>query len=165
MAHEPRLTQGLRLLLHGRRTAGLGTCADDGSPFVSMVPYAIEPGQALLVLHVSSLAAHTRHLRARPRVSLLVTEPEVAGAPVHALPRVTLDGEAALLEPEDARQPACAAAYLARFPEAEFMTQLGDFRFVAVRVTGARHVAGFGAARDVDAGEIEQVLRGASVPT
>ncbi|WHZ10934.1 MAG: Putative heme iron utilization protein [Burkholderiaceae bacterium] len=159
MAHEPRLTRELRLLLHGRRTAALGSIADDGSPFVSMVPYAIEPGQALLVLHVSSLAAHTRHLRASPRVSLLVTEPEVEGAPVHALPRVTLDGEAALLEPVDARRPACAAAYLARFPEAEFMTQLGDFRFALVRVTGARHVAGFGAARDVDALEVEQVLR------
>src|SRR5574337_756043 len=107
MAHEPRLTRELRLLLHARRTAALGTVADDGSPFVSMVPYAIEPAQALLVLHVSALAAHTGHLRARPRVSLLATEPEMEGKPVHALPRVTLDGEAALLEADDARRPAC----------------------------------------------------------
>ncbi|MBS0316430.1 MAG: pyridoxamine 5'-phosphate oxidase family protein [Proteobacteria bacterium] len=163
MAHEPRLTRELRLLLHARRTAALGTVADDGSPFVSMVPYAIEPAQALLVLHVSALAAHTRNLRARPRVSLLVTEPEADGEPVHALPRVTLDGVAALLEPDDARRPACSAAYLARFPEAELMTQLGDFRFVTVRVTGARHVAGFGAARDVAAEEVEQILRSAAV--
>lgn len=163
MAHEPRLTRELRLLLHARRTAALGTVADDGSPFVSMVPYAIEPAQALLVLHVSALAAHTRNLRARPRVSLLVTEPEAEGEPVHALPRVTLDGVTALLQPDDARRPACSAAYLARFPEAELMTQLGDFRFVTVRVTGARHVAGFGAARDVAAEEVERILRSAAV--
>lgn len=163
MAHEPRLTRELRLLLHTRRTAALGTVADDGSPFVSMVPYAIEPSEALLVLHVSALAAHSRHMRARPRVSLLVAEPEADGEPVHALPRVTLEGVAALLEPDDARQPACRAAYLARFPEAEFMTQLGDFRFALVRISGARHVAGFGAARDVLRQELEQILRSAAV--
>jgi hypothetical protein len=39
------------------------------------------------------------------------------------------------------------------------MTQLGDFRFVAITVTGARQVAGFGAARSIDADELAQVLR------
>ena len=39
------------------------------------------------------------------------------------------------------------------------MTHLGDFRFIAVAVTGARQVAGFGAARSIDAEEIAQVLR------
>ena len=56
---------------------------------------------------------------------------------------------------------ACRAAYLERFPEAEPMTQLGDFRFVALHLTGARHVAGFGAARSVDVDELAQVLNAA----
>jgi hypothetical protein len=51
------------------------------------------------------------------------------------------------------------AAYLARFPDVEYMTQLGDFRFVAIAVGGARQVAGFGAARSIDALELAQVLR------
>lgn len=38
------------------------------------------------------------------------------------------------------------------------MTELGDFRFVLLRPAGARQVAGFGAARSVDAGEIRRVL-------
>ena len=98
----------------------------------------------------------------RPLVSLLVMQSEVPGQPVHALPRVTLAGEARVLTPDsrDNREvQACRAAYLARFPEAEPMTQLGDFRFVAVHVLRARHVAGFGAARNVDGQEIERVLR------
>jgi hypothetical protein len=50
-------------------------------------------------------------------------------------------------------------AYLARFADVEYMTQLGDFRFVAIAVTRARQVAGFGAARSIDAEELQQVLR------
>ena len=34
----------------------------------------------------------------------------------------------------------------------------GDFRFVLLRPAGARQVAGFGAARSVDAGEIRRAL-------
>jgi putative heme iron utilization protein len=156
------LTRELRALLHAQRTAALGTTGDDGAAFVSMVPFALEPTLGALVLHVSGLAAHTRHLQDRPRVSLLVMQSEVPGQPVHALPRVTLEGEARVLQPDSREGQACRAAYLARFPEAEFMTQLGDFRFVAVHVTRARHVAGFGAARDVEREEVKRVMSVAS---
>lgn len=158
MPHESRLTRALRALLQGQRIAALGTTADDGAAFVSMAPFALEPASGCVVMHVSALAAHTRNLVARPRVSLLVIQPEVPGQPVHALPRVTLEGEGRVLEPGGPDWQACRAVYLARFPEAEFMTQLGDFRFVAVRIMRARHVAGFGAARDVDREEIQRAM-------
>ena len=64
MAHNSRLTRELRLLPHTQRVAALGTLNDDGSPLVSMVPYALESGLACLVIHVSGLAAHTRNLQA-----------------------------------------------------------------------------------------------------
>jgi hypothetical protein len=38
------------------------------------------------------------------------------------------------------------------------MTELGDFRFVALDIVEARHVSGFGAARSVDQDEIRRVL-------
>jgi putative heme iron utilization protein len=159
MTHEPRLTTALRTLLNTQRVAAMGTLGADGHAFVSMVPFAIERESGEVVIHVSGLAAHARNLQITPRVSLMVLQAEVAGEPVHALPRVTLDGLARVLESES---PACAAAkaaYLARFPDVEYMTQLGDFRFVAVAVTGAHQVAGFGAARSIDAEELAQVLR------
>jgi hypothetical protein len=43
--------------------------------------------------------------------------------------------------------------------DVEYMTQLGDFRFVAIAVTGARQVGGFGAARSIDGEELAQALR------
>ena len=46
MSHEPRLTQALRALLSAQRVAALGTLDDDGQPFVSMVPFAVDPVEA-----------------------------------------------------------------------------------------------------------------------
>ena len=158
MTHEPRLTRELRTLLKTQRVAALGTIDDIGAPFVSMVPFAIEPQFHCPVIHVSGLAAHTRYVQARGMVSLMVMQSEVAGQPVHALPRVTLEGVAKVAERGSTEWAACRAAYLTRFPEAEPMTELGDFKFVAIKVTGVRQVAGFGAARSLDQDEINVVL-------
>ena len=158
MPHESRLTRELRALLHAHRVAALGTISDEGTPFVSMVPFALAPAYGCMVIHVSGLAAHTRYLTARSAVSLLVMQPEMAGEQVHALPRVTVEGLARVLEPDADEWPACRAAYLRRFPDAEHMTRLGDFRFVAVEVKSGRHVAGFGAARSVDEAELRLAL-------
>ena len=159
--HEPRLARALRELLAARRTAALGTldAQAPGQPFVSMTPFAIEPGSGRFVLHVSGLAAHTRNLMAHPAVSLMVMADETEGDPVHALPRVSFDGVAHLPERDSGEWQAPRAAYLARFPVAEPMTQLGDFRFVLVEPTAARQVAGFGAARSVGTDELAQILR------
>jgi putative heme iron utilization protein len=158
MAHESRLTRELSALLNAQRVATLGTVGDDGAPFVSMVPYAIEQHLCCLVIHVSGLAAHTRNLQAREPVSLLVMKSEVPGEPVHALPRVTLEGQAKVLERGSPDWQACSDVYITRFPDAEHLTQLGDFMFVAIQVTGARQVAGFGVARSIDAEEVRLAL-------
>lgn len=159
MAHTPRLTLELAILLHTQRVAALGTLDAQGLPFVSMVPYAIALEPGVLVLHVSGLAAHTGNMERNPDVSALVMRAEVAGEPVHALQRVTLGARAETLAPEHALYAACRAAYLHRFPEAEPMTQLPDFRFVALHLQQARQVAGFGAARSVDAETLQEALR------
>lgn len=158
--HESRLARALRELLTDCRVAALGTLGDDGLPSVSMVPYAVEPDHALLVLHVSGLAAHTANLQRQPLASLMVMQPEAPDQPVHALPRITLQVRADTPTPGSALHTACRQAYLTRFPEAEPMTTLGDFRFVALHVLAARQVAGFGAARTVDAAELHLALHG-----
>lgn len=159
MTHETHLTIALRALLTSQRVASLGTLDVNGMPFVSMVPFAIDPASACLIIHVSGLAPHTRNLQTAPQVSMLVMQAEVAGEPVHALPRVTLEGTARVLAAGSDDWSGARASYLARFPEAEPMTQLGDFMFVAIAVAAARQVAGFGAARTVDADTLAQVLR------
>ena len=158
MSHEPRLARALRSLLQQQRVAALGTSEADGHVFVSMVPFAVDPQQASIVIHVSRLAAHTGNLLHTPQVSLLIMQAEREEAPVHDLPRVTFQGVAALLEPDSAVWLSARTAYLARFPQAQPMTQLGDFGFVGITVRAARHVAGFGAARAVDEDEWLRLL-------
>jgi len=98
-------------------------------------------------------------MKQQPAVSLLIVQPEQAEEPVHALPRVSLDGEAHTPErTTDAWQQA-RAAYLARFPEVEPMLALEDFRFVTISPKQARHIAGFGAARNVDLDELAGILQ------
>lgn len=158
MSTEHRLTCALRELINRHRTAALGTLNPDGSPFVSLVPYAVDPAQRCLVIHISGLAAHTGNLEREPRVSLLVSECATANGPVHALPRVSLEATAELMLPDTTEALACRAVYLQRFPEATPMTALGDFRFVRLHLQGARQVAGFGAARSLHSEEVRQAL-------
>ena len=155
----PRLGLALRALLRQRRSAALATRdAVSGAPFASMVPFAVDPAARCIVLHVSGLAAHTANIAAEPRVALLVSAPELDGAPVHDLARVTLEALASTPEPDTPAWHSARAAYLARFPEAEPMTALPDFRFVTLAPTGARQVAGFGSARSVGADELALAL-------
>ncbi len=158
MASEHSLTRALRELLARRRTAALGTVDAAGAPFVSLVPFAVDPAAAALIVHVSALAAHSQNLRATPQASLMVADGEVAGEPVHALARVTIEVLASWAEPGSAQAEQCRAVYLARFPQAELMTTLGDFRFVCLSPLGARQVAGFGAARSLGADELAQAI-------
>jgi putative heme iron utilization protein len=158
--HISRLEQALAQLLSERRTAALATLgADDGCPFVSMTPYAIDGAQPALVLHVSALAAHTANMAAHPAVSILIAARDVPGAPVHDLPRITLTGTAQTPTAGSAPWQSARQAYLARFPDTEHMTALPDFRFVTIAPHGARQIAGFGAARSVQADELLRVLR------
>lgn len=157
-AHEPRLVRALKDLVRSQRVASLAVVDDQGLPAVSMVPYACVPSEACWVIHVSALAAHTRCMQAHPDVGLLVCEPEVAGQPVHALQRLSVQARAELLVRESATWQACRQAYLARFAEAQPMTALGDFSFFKITPLSGRHIAGFGAARSVSQQELRQLL-------
>lgn len=165
MPHLSRLQASLRDLLGQRRTAALATqqsnpCAGTvlPTPQLSMVPFAWDGHCGCFVLHVSGLAAHTRAMQLHPAVSLLVCAAEEPGQGVHALERVAIEGVASAPPADSPQCQSARAAYLQRFPEAEFMTTLGDFRFVCITPSHARHVAGFGAARDVTARDLIEAL-------
>ncbi|MDD0813028.1 pyridoxamine 5'-phosphate oxidase family protein [Curvibacter sp. HBC28] len=159
MTHESRLDLALRRLLTERRVAALGTCTDAGAPFVSQVPYAIDHQQPALVILVSGLAAHAAHLAARPEASLLIAEPEQAGEPVHGLARVSLQLQADWPAADSPEANRARQVYLDRFPEAEPLTKMADFRWVRFHPLAARHVGGLGAARSLDGEDLRALLQ------
>jgi putative heme iron utilization protein len=154
---SPEHAAKLRALVRGRTAAALGTL-HQGAPFVSMVPFALLPDGSAFVVHVSGLAAHTKDMRADPRVSLLVMQAEGEGTQAQALARVSVQGEARECEADTPGENAARAAYLARFPEAEPLTAFGDFAFFTIRPTQARYVAGFAQAMSVTGETLASVL-------
>lgn len=142
------------------RQATLAT-VDGGVPHTAMVSYAEEPSRSgqtksdqplagmTLLIHLSDLGSHKRHLRADPRCSLLIAEPDSGRGEVLSLSRVALQGVASLIpkgtiEYDDARQ-----RYLAKLPTSAMMFALADFDLFRIHVTGGRFIAGFGRALTV----------------
>jgi hypothetical protein len=132
-----------RKLLRAARGGTLATSMQ-GQPFASLVTPACAPDLAVVML-LSSLSEHTRHLRDEPRCSLMV-----CGAPESAnpqtMPRVTITGVA-----EVVADPALRARFLAVHPYAALYADFGDFAFWRVRPLSALYVGGFGRAGRVRA--------------
>jgi hypothetical protein len=123
-----------------------------------MVPFAVFGGGRGFVIHVSGLASHTRDLEADPRVSLMVTAADDGEAPAQALPRVTVQGRAMVLEEDGPGYGLAREAYLARFPQAEPLFGFADFRLVAIRPLALRLVTGFGQAASLGPEALEAAL-------
>ena len=124
-----------RKLLRAARSAALASVAR-GQPFASLVTPATAADLSVLLL-LSSLSEHTRHLRADARCSLLVVgAPE--GANPQTAPRLTLTGIAVA----DA-DPALKARWLSVHPYAASYAQFADFSIWRIRQAQALFVAGF----------------------
>ncbi len=124
-----------RKLLRGARAGTLATSLS-GQPFASLVTPATAPDLAVLLL-LSDLSDHTRHLRAEPRCALLVTGAPETTNPQTA-PRATVTGLAERID--DAAQK---VRYLALHPYASLYADFGDFGIWRIRPTGGLFVGGF----------------------
>ena len=127
-----------RCLLRAARSGALASQAD-GQPFASLVTPATAADGAVLLL-LSDLAEHTRHLRADPRCAVLVSGPS-QGANPQTTPRLTVTGTA---EPTD--DPALQARYLAIHPYAALYAGFGDFHLWRLAPAAGLLVGGFGRA-------------------
>lgn len=150
----------LRALLRQARHAALAT-VHEGSPAVSMVPFAMLPAGRGFVIHVSSLASHTQDMLQHPAVALLVTATDAGTENVLALPRVSINGRAEPCPADSADYPEARACYLARLPEAEALFSFADFSLFIIRPESVRHVAGFGRASTLRAAQLPAALQGA----
>ena len=133
--------------------AALGTLVPDtGGPYVSLVAMACR-GDGRPVLLLSALAAHSRHLAASDKVSLLVE----GGSRTADLdqPRLTLTGRAIRLdEPGQAK-----TAFIARHPDMADYDVALDFSYYVVEPDAGRYIEGFGAIWSFEANELAMADR------
>lgn len=127
-----------RALLRAARAGTLATNGD-GQPFASLVTPATTPDGAVLLL-LSGLSEHTRHLRTEPRCAVMVAGPPTETNPQTA-PRLTITGLAAP-EPD----PAMKARWVALHPYAAFYAGFGDFQLWRVTPKGGSYIGGFASA-------------------
>lgn len=109
-----------------------------GFPFCSLMPYSLSESDMPLLL-ISSMATHTRNLKANPNASLLVAAP--SHAPM-TKGRATLIGIVEKIPEPDVHS--ARQVYLADHPESERWIDFGDFGFYQLRVIDTYVVAGFG---------------------
>lgn len=118
---------------------------------VSMVPFAVMAG-GYLVIHISTLASHTRDLNLNPSAALLVTAPIDSASSPLALPRASIQGRAAACPPDSPQYLQARSVYLKRFAEAEELFGFSDFSLYVITPNAVRYVAGFGRAMSIGAG-------------
>jgi putative heme iron utilization protein len=127
-----------RQLLRAARAGSLAT-SQDGQPFASLVTHACTPALDILLL-LSSLSEHTRHLRHEARCALMVQGAPTGPNP-QTTPRVTVTGLAERIE-----DAALKARWLAVHPYAAFYADFTDFALYRIVPQAGLLVGGFGRA-------------------
>ncbi len=135
-----------RKLLRAARSGTLATSMQ-GQPFASLVTPATAPDLAVLLL-LSDLSEHTRHLRGDPRCSVLVCG-TATGANPQTAPRATVTGLA-----ETVVDAGLRARYLAVHPYAALYAGFGDFALWRIRPVNGLFVGGFARAARLRAADL-----------
>jgi putative heme iron utilization protein len=139
---RPDFHEAARALMAGAKSATLATVVE-GAPYVALVTPAFMPDGSVLLL-LSTLSAHTRHLQENPACALLITGEATSENPQTA-PRLALSGRAAPVAAELARE-----AFMAAHPYAALYADFADFGYWRVALTAAHYVGGFAAAAGLD---------------
>ncbi|MBE9604769.1 pyridoxamine 5'-phosphate oxidase family protein [Acetobacteraceae bacterium H6797] len=137
MAKEEAIVEARRLV-RAAKSGALATIAE-GQPFVSLVTACPAPDLSPL-LWLSSLSAHSRHLKAEPRCSLML-EGRQDGPNPQKRPRVTLLGEVSPVP--EAQVVEFKQRFLARHPYASLHAEFTDFTLWKITISGAHFVGGF----------------------
>ncbi|MEI2781783.1 MAG: pyridoxamine 5'-phosphate oxidase family protein [Candidatus Competibacter sp.] len=136
-------------LIRARRWAALATQGADG-PEASWVAYIPEVDFSGFLLHLSTLAAHTRNLLANPRAGLAISAPERGDEDPQTLARVTIQGEVAILAKDSEDYRSAARRYQERLPASVPRFGFGDFHLLRLTPLRVRFVGGFARAYTLD---------------
>jgi len=150
---ERNFPQEAARLLLAANAATLATL-DGAHPYAALVTPALDDAGDVLLL-LSDLSAHTRHLRAHPACALLVVGPAPEANPQTA-PRVTLLAEAAPTNDTTAR-----AAFLQKHSYAELYAGFADFNLWRLILKDAHYVGGFAAAAKLDIAALRHEINAA----
>ena len=140
-----------RSLVRASPFACLATLSADGFPLATLASVATDADGAPITL-VSRLSGHTANLLERPRLSLLFGR-QGRGDPL-AHPRISVTGEARIIEREGVEGARIRRRFLARQPKAQLYVDFPDFLFIKVAIRSASLNGGFGKAYELSADDL-----------
>ncbi len=144
-------------LIRAQRYAAIGTLRE-GAPFVSMILYAASPDFQAFYTLISKLAHHTQDIQKDPRVSLMLIESgNNVSADPQQLARVSINGEAIPVSPDDPEYESIQSLYIEKHPQAAFNLTLKDFTFYRIVPRHARYVAGFAQAFNLNPDDLRKI--------
>lgn len=147
-----------KALLRSVGSGALATLDAQGAPFSSLTSVATDvDGRPLLLL--SRLAAHTGHLEADARASLLLARIGRGDALAH--PRLTITGRALKLERGSAPYERARRRFLGAHPKAGLYADFADFCFWRIDPAQAHLNGGFARAAQISAGALLTEVGGA----
>jgi len=104
------------------------------------MPYGLdEHGRPIFL--ISTMAMHTQNLKADPRASLLIVQPDAGGDPLGAS-RVTLVGN--VLPVPQAEVGEARNLYLKTYANSKYWVDYEDFSFYRMEIVDIYYVGGFG---------------------
>jgi len=121
----------------------------DGVPCAGLLPFAIRPDFAAVLIHASGLARHAQGLGEGTAFGLVIHLPDRPDVDPLQLPRVTLQGRTHLLDRGTADYSLGRETYLSKFPQAEPIFGLGDFNLYELVPERGRLITGFGGALNI----------------
>ena len=146
-------------LILQHRWGALGTLGSDG-PSVSHVAYAPERDLGGLLMFLSGLSAHTRHLAAEPRASLGISESDPGDIDPQTLVRVGIKGSVVAVPRDRPGFDPAWSVYRSRFPAAARLLALADFGLYRLEIESVRYVGGFGRAATLRIEQLREALPG-----
>ena len=126
----------------------------DGSPYAGLLPYAVPPKRAGVLVHASALAKHSRGLSAGGPATVLLHEPYGPDKDPLQIKRVTFECVVHPLERKGEAWEQGRDVYLERFPKSRITFKLKDFTLYQLEFQRGLYIAGFGQAVDIEPADL-----------
>jgi heme iron utilization protein len=131
--------------------ATLASLTGDGFPLATLTSVATDIDGAPVML-VSRLSGHTTNLLGDPRCSLLFARTGKGDPLAH--PRISIMGEAAIVDRDSADGARIRRRFLMRQPKAQLYVDFPDFLFIKVAIRSASLNGGFGKAYELTTADL-----------
>lgn len=136
-------------LIENTQSVILATLDAEGNPVASYAPFVHLDGSFQIL--VSFMARHTRNLRDRKKVSVMLIEDESVAKQIYARDRLTLDCEVLQVEPESDLWHRAVEELKNRHGKViDVLSGLNDFIMFDLRPAKGSYVNGFGSAYSVN---------------